>query len=142
VKRQAAEVRPGRDFKPDMDHLYTRLSELQVLLDKRSGKANSSSKISKAQPAPDDPRRDKIMPSDPPKDPIFMCILSFLLVGLGQFWVGQRAKGLLMLLAAFILGSVTVGIAIPIIWVLSAYDAYRIAAKLRDGRPVGQWEFF
>ena len=38
-----------------------------------------------------------VQPSDPPKDPAIMCILSVLIVGLGQIILGQTAKGITML---------------------------------------------
>jgi TM2 domain-containing membrane protein YozV len=147
VSRQATEVRPGRDFKSDMENLFTRLNELQKLLDRRSGRSGAPAKdrIPTVLPAPENDGRagpDKLLASDPPKDPAFMCILSFLLVGLGQFVLGQKAKGMVMLLGALILGTFTLGIAFVLIWALSAYDAYRIAVKLKSGNPVGQWEFF
>ncbi len=75
-----------------------------------------------------------------------MCVLSMLLTGLGQIIMGQSAKGFCMMLAAIFLGIpliiLTFGVAIPLIWAVSAVDAYKIATKLKQGSPVGAWEFF
>ncbi len=139
VSRQAAELRPGRDFKGDLDHLFTRLNELQELLDKSSRKSRTPGATSgRGRGA----GQDKLLPANPPKDPALMCILSILLVGLGQFLLGQRAKGVMMLVGALVLGLFSLGVLYLVIWALSGYDAYRIAAKLKDGAPVGHWEFF
>lgn len=90
-----------------------------------------------------------VYPSDPPKDPVMMCVLSVLLVGLGQILLGQTAKGITLLFGALlggcVLGLVTLGLGfflVPIIWLASAIDAYKIANKLKEGTPVGKWEFF
>lgn len=90
-----------------------------------------------------------VFPSDPPKDPILICLLSVLLVGLGQIVLGQTAKGIMLLLGALfggcVIGVLTMGlglILVPIIWLVSGIDAYRIATKLKEGQPVHKWEFF
>jgi TM2 domain-containing membrane protein YozV len=76
------------------------------------------------------------------KPPILMAILSFLIVGLGQIILGQVAKGITMLVCAFIIGFITFGVGALILWVISAVDAYMIADKKQKGRYVGDWEFF
>jgi TM2 domain-containing membrane protein YozV len=87
-----------------------------------------------------------VHPSDPPKDPVLMCILSGLFVGLGQIVMGQTAKGIVMILFAIFAGLplalVTLGLSIPGFWAVAAVDAYKIANKLKQGTPVGAWEFF
>ena len=83
-----------------------------------------------------------VQPSSPPKNPILMAVLSVLLVGLGQMILGQVAKGVMMLVGAFVIGIVTAGLGAPVLWAMSAYDAYAIAVKLRDGKAVHKWEFF
>ena len=92
------------------------------------------------------PRDGKVHPSDPPKDPVLMCVLSVLLVGLGQMILGQTAKGAVMLCTALFFGIplalFTYGLAIPAVWFMSGADAYRIGQKLKQGRSVGEWEFF
>ena len=83
-----------------------------------------------------------VRPSNPPKEPLLMALLSFLIVGLGQMLLGQVAKGAVILVSAIVLGGATAGFAIPFIWLFSALDAYAIAKKLKDGKAVGLWEFF
>lgn len=56
------------------------------------------------------------------------------LPGLSQMMLGQVGKGLIFLLAGFLLPLVTN--------VIAGIDAYQIARKLKDGKTVGQWEFF
>ncbi len=76
------------------------------------------------------------------KSPILMAILSFLIVGLGQMILGQVAKGITMLICAFIIGFITFGVGALVLWLISAVDAYMIADKKQKGRYVGDWEFF
>jgi len=90
-----------------------------------------------------------VYPSDPPKDPVMMCVLSVLLVGLGQILLGQTAKGITLLVSVIfggcIIGVLTFGlglILVPVIWLGSGIDAYKIATKLKGGTPVRKWEFF
>ncbi|MEO8218307.1 MAG: zinc ribbon domain-containing protein [Acidobacteriota bacterium] len=85
----------------------------------------------------------KIYPSAPPKDPVLMAILSgCCIAGLGQIVIGQVGKGVLIMIGSVILALFTVGLSILITWPLGALDAYIVAKKLAEGRPVGQWEFF
>lgn len=88
---------------------------------------------------------EDIVASDPPKDPVLMCVLSLLLVGLGQIVLGQTAKGITILAGSFAFVLFTCGygaILAPLIWLISGLDAYKIATKLQDGHSVKQWEFF
>ncbi|MEL7264491.1 MAG: hypothetical protein AAFN70_11780 [Planctomycetota bacterium] len=89
------------------------------------------------------PPDDLIHPSNPPKDPMLMAILSgCLLAGVGQMILGQMTKGLTLLVVGIVLGTITFGIAIPVFWILMAVDAYQLASKLKNGQPIRQWEFF
>ena len=84
-----------------------------------------------------------IQPSTPPKDPVLMAVLSgCCIAGLGQIVVGQTTKGVVCLVVAVGFGVLTAGVSAVITWPLLAIDAYLIAKKLADGRPVGEWEFF
>ena len=83
----------------------------------------------------------QIQPSSPPKDPIIAAVLSLLLLGgVGQIYLGQQKKGIiisvvtLVLYCAFGLGA--------IVNLIGAYDAYVIATKLKEGKSVGDMEFF
>lgn len=69
-------------------------------------------------------------------------VLSILIVGVGQMYLGQVVKGIVMLIGAMVIGAITGGLAALPIWILSAIDAYRIATKINEGKTVGEWEFF
>jgi len=84
-----------------------------------------------------------IYPSNPPKDPTLMAIVSgCAIAGVGPMLLGQVMKGLVILFAGTVLAVLTAGIALPVVWLVAGIDAYMIANKLKSGRPVGQWEFF
>lgn len=84
-----------------------------------------------------------VHPSDPPKDPILMALLSgCCIAGLGQMVLGQVVKGVVVLIAAMALGAITMGVSIFVTWPLMGIDAYLIARKLKSGRPVTEWESF
>jgi TM2 domain-containing membrane protein YozV len=79
-------------------------------------------------------------------NPVVPAALSFFWPGFGQFANGQAAKGVLLLLAAFVatvvLGWQSMGFFMIIGRVLAAVDAYRIAERRRSGKPVreGEWD--
>lgn len=54
-------------------------------------KAGSTAAPSQVKPVGEE---QLVYPSEPPKDPVMMCVLSVLLVGLGQILLGQTAKGI------------------------------------------------
>ncbi|HKZ70582.1 MAG TPA: hypothetical protein VJL59_11690 [Anaerolineales bacterium] len=82
----------------------------------------------------------QIPPSNPPKDPIIAAVLSLLLLGgVGQIYLGQQKKGIILIVATIVLSCVGVGVLIPFV---GAYDAYAIGTKLKGGKPVGDMEFF
>lgn len=86
---------------------------------------------------------DRIAASDPPKDPVLMGVLSgCCIVGLGHIILGQTIKGIVMLLAGMVLAVLTGGVSALVIWPAGGIDAYLIAKKLKEGKTVGQWEFF
>jgi TM2 domain-containing membrane protein YozV/rRNA maturation protein Nop10 len=85
---------------------------------------------------------ERIVASNPPKDPIFMGFLSFLISGLGQMILGQTMKGFAIILGTIVLAVLTHGVSALITWIASSMDAYLIAKKLKAGKSVGQWEFF
>ena len=61
-------------------------------------------------------------------------ILSCLIAGLGQIYLGQTLKGLIILALTCATG--------PIGWIVGMIDAYSIGKKLEAGQSVGEWEFF
>ena len=82
-----------------------------------------------------------IQPSNPPKDPLIAALLSFFLLGgVGQLYLGQQQKGLI-LIAVYVLGA-CVGIGPVVSAILGAIDAYQIATKLKNGQAVGATEWF
>lgn len=67
-------------------------------------------------------------------------ILSFLIIGLGQIYLGLTKKGILLFIGAVISGIlmfVLIGwITWFIIWIYSIYDAYNSAEKMNQGLAV------
>jgi TM2 domain-containing membrane protein YozV len=81
-----------------------------------------------------------IQPANPPKDPIVAALLSlFLLGGVGQLFLGQTKKGIIIIVASVVLYCLALG---WVVQLLGAWDAYKIAEKLKAGQPVGDMEFF
>lgn len=86
---------------------------------------------------------EQISPSNPPKDPIIAAVLSFLLFGgVGQIYLGQQKKGIILIVATIVLSCVTVGTVGWVVWLVGAYDAYVIGTRLKEGKTVGDMEFF
>ena len=82
----------------------------------------------------------QIQPSDPPKNAVIATILSFLLLGgVGQIYLGQTKKGIILIVATIILSCVGVGLIIP---VLGAIDAYMMGEKLQKGEAIGDMQWF
>ena len=82
----------------------------------------------------------QVQPSNPPKDPIIAAVLSLVLFGgVGQIYLGQQKKGIIIIVASVLLACVGIG---GIIWLVGAYDAYVIGTKLKNGQAVGDMEFF
>lgn len=82
----------------------------------------------------------QIPPSTPPKDPVIAAVLSLILLGgVGQLYLGQQKKGIILIVACIVTYCVGLG---WIVQILGAYDAYVIGNKLKGGKPVGDMEFF
>jgi TM2 domain-containing membrane protein YozV len=81
----------------------------------------------------------QIQPSSPPKDPIIAAVLSLLLGGVGQLYLGQQKKGIILIVATVVLYCIALGWVVQLV---GAYDAYVIGNKLKNGQPVGDMEFF
>lgn len=83
----------------------------------------------------------QIQPSDPPKNPIVAAILSFLLLGgVGQIYLGQQKKGIILIVVTVLLYC-AFGLGV-IVNILGAIDAYMLADKLQKGQPIGDMEWF
>ena len=74
------------------------------------------------------------------KNAILAAVLSFFLFGgVGQIYLGQNKKGIILIVATIVLACVGIGLIIP---VLGAIDAYMIADKLEKGESVGDMQWF
>jgi TM2 domain-containing membrane protein YozV len=69
-------------------------------------------------------------------------ILSLLLPGVGQIYLGQVVKGIAMIAGGIILTAITGGLAGIVVWFVGVFDAIKIGRKLEAGKSVGEWEFF
>lgn len=69
-------------------------------------------------------------------------LLTCLITGLGQMYLGQVLKGVVILLAAFVIAVATAGVGVLVIWIVAMVDASKIGKKLEAGQSVGEWEFF
>lgn len=84
-----------------------------------------------------------LSPRDNAKSPVLAALLSFLLVGMGQVYIGQVEKGF-VLLGAVLLLLLTVVPGAPGLLILLAnvLDAFLLARRLARGERVGKWDFF
>lgn len=85
---------------------------------------------------------EMIYPSDPPRNPLLALLLSFLVIGVGQLYVGQVTKGIALFIVALLVGVLFFPYAAGVIWAIGILDAPLIARKLRHGYPVRHWEWF
>ncbi|MHC4123675.1 MAG: hypothetical protein ACYSSI_08900 [Planctomycetota bacterium] len=69
------------------------------------------------------------------KDPTLACLLNLLLLGTGHMYLGQLAKGLLILVVGIALGMI-IWPATILVAVWAMYDAYKTAQKMN--RAVGK----
>ena len=71
------------------------------------------------------------------KNPILAAILSFLIIGLGQIYLGLTKKGIILFIAGFVSGILTLFIIGWILWLIvwgyAIYDAYNSANKMNNG---------
>ena len=74
------------------------------------------------------------------KDPLLAAILSFLIIGLGQIYLGLTKKGIILFLAAIVSGVlmlILIGFILwLLIWAYAIYDAYNSAQKMQNGIAV------
>lgn len=86
---------------------------------------------------------NQIQPRTPPKSPAVAALLSlFLLGGAGQIWLGQWKKGVVLIAVTVGLLWLTAGIWGWFMFIVGALDAHQVAAKLKAGAPVGEWDWF
>lgn len=85
---------------------------------------------------------DLVYPTTPPKDPILILVLNLLVLGgLGYIIMGQKTKGIVVMVAYVVITVVTCGVG-SVLGVLTAIDGYLQAQQLQQGHPVGQWTWF
>ena len=83
---------------------------------------------------------EQIQPSDPPKNAIIAAVLSLILFGgVGQIYLGQTKKGIIIIVASIILSCVGIGF---ITWIIGIIDAYMMADKLQKGETIGDMQWF
>ncbi len=74
------------------------------------------------------------------KSPILAAILSFLIIGLGQVYLGLTKKGIILFVLAIVSGFlmlIYIGFIIWfLVWVYAIYDGYNSANKINEGTPV------
>lgn len=72
--------------------------------------------------------------------PGLAAVLSFLIIGLGQVYIGLTKKGIILFVLAIVSGILTiilVGYVLwLLVWVYSVYDAYNSAEKINNGIAV------
>lgn len=85
-----------------------------------------------------------IQPSQPPKDPILICVLNLLLLGgVGYIVMGQKVKGIVAIVAWLVLlVPPSCGTLSGVVAVLAAVDGYLQAQQLQQGKPIGPWTWF
>ena len=85
---------------------------------------------------------EQIQPSDPPKNAILAAILSLLLLGgVGQIYLGQQKKGIILIVAWVITWFIPC-VGPIIVAVVGAIDAYVLADKLAKGESIGDMQWF
>ena len=91
-----------------------------------------------AMPKPAQARPAAPVVSRPTKSPVLAFTLSLIFGGVGQWYLGQVKKGIVLTVAIVVTFFIVIGV---IINFASAVDAYAIAKKINAGRSVGEWEF-
>ena len=89
-------------------------------------------------------------PSSPPpppggggKDPVAALVLNLLVLGgAGYLYIGQRKKGIVMIVIFFAAGIPTCFAASFAISIVSAIDVYLQASRLAEGQEIGEWTMF
>lgn len=80
---------------------------------------------------------------DQPKSPGLAALLSFLMVGMGQVYLGQVEKGLCMLgVVLLLIMSAALGPLGVIILFLNVLDAFLLGRQVKAGRQLRRWQFF
>lgn len=70
----------------------------------------------------------------------FAATMSFFFPGVGELYLGQSKKGLVIFMLALILGGGTMGVIWFILGVYSCFHAYKIGCLLARGIAITDWE--
>ena len=98
-----------------------------------------------------------VQPGD--KSALLATLLSCFIPGVGQIYLGQVTKGIVLLIVnlvwnlvgqtvLWIIVGLTFGLGIVLVpvlfipWLVILVDTYMIGKKLEDGKSVGEWKFF
>jgi TM2 domain-containing membrane protein YozV len=85
---------------------------------------------------------DDLLPVSRPKSPVLAAFLSFLLVGMGQIYLGQVEKGLSLLgIVLLLIMSARPGPLGIVLLVLNVIDAFFIGRKVKRGQQIRKWQF-
>jgi TM2 domain-containing membrane protein YozV len=77
------------------------------------------------------------------KSPVLAALLSFLMVGMGQIYIGQVEKGLTMIgVVLLLIVTVVLGPLGLLILVFNVVDAFVLARIVNQGKPIRKWQFF
>lgn len=75
-------------------------------------------------------------------DPILILLLNLFLFGVGSIVIGQKAKGIVFIIAALAVAIPTCGTASLAISACAAIDGYLQAKQREKGNAIGEWTFF
>lgn len=76
----------------------------------------------------------------PAKSAKFAATVSFFFPGVGELYLGQSKKGLVIFMLALILGGGTMGVIWFILGVYSCFHAHKIGCLLARGIAITDWE--
>lgn len=110
---------------------YTRVASAQAPLARTSTTAApTSTAVAPTAPAPR-------TPTVAGPSPIIAVILSIVLPGAGEIYVGQVTKGIVLA----VVGVPTLGCC-GILTLITAADSYLLAQRRQRGETIGDWQFF
>lgn len=108
---------------------YTRVTSAPPVASPAAGPATP--------PAPPAPRPLAAPVSATAPSPVIAVILSFVLPGAGEIYVGQLTKGIVLA----VVGVPTLGCC-GILSLVTAVDSYLLAQRRQRGETIGDWQFF
>lgn len=77
------------------------------------------------------------------KSPVLAALLSFLLVGMGQIYIGQIEKGVTMIVIVMsLMLTIAPGPWGMVILFFNVLDAFVLAHRINKGRKLGRWQLF